>query len=102
VWKVSWIFQCGGNLSQYVVSDIFCVIGKGPYLFGTSLVDLYGSGRFVCSNQTKSSTLKGLNFVSLTRRFCTVLMTSWASWRCLCISLIHLSRLGRCVTLRGC
>jgi hypothetical protein len=54
------------------VSDIFCVMGKGPYLFGASLVDLYGSGRFVHSSQTKSSTLKGLKFVSLTRHFCTV------------------------------
>jgi hypothetical protein len=79
VWKVLWIFQCGGNLSQYVVSNIFCVIGKGLYLFGASLVNSYGSRRFVRSSQTKSLTLKGLKFVSLTRHFCAVLMASWAS-----------------------
>jgi hypothetical protein len=58
------------------VSDIFCVTGKGLYLLGASLVNLYGSGRFVHSSQTESPILKGLKFVSLTRRFCAVLMAS--------------------------
>jgi hypothetical protein len=74
-------------------------MGKGPYLFGASLVDSYGSGRFVRSSHTRSSTLKGLKFVSLTRHFCAMLMASWASRRCLSISLSHLSRLGKCVVL---
>jgi hypothetical protein len=102
VWKVSCIFQCLGSSSRYVVSDIFWVMGKGPYLFGASLVDSYGSGRFVRSSHTRSSTLKGLKFVSLMRRFCAALMASWASRRCLCISLSRSSRFGRCVVLRGC
>jgi hypothetical protein len=81
------------------VSDIFCVMGKGPYLLGVSFADLYGSGRFVHSSQTESPTLKGLKFVSLTRHCCATLMASWASWQYCCISLICLLRLGSCVAL---
>jgi hypothetical protein len=89
-------------LSQYVMSSIFCMIGKGLYLFGASFVDLYGSGRFVCSSQSESLSLKGLKLVSLTRHRCNVLIASWASWWWCCISLICSSRLGNCVVLQGC
>jgi hypothetical protein len=102
VWKASWIFQCGGNLSRYVVSDIFCLMGKSLYLLGVSFVDLYGSGRFVRSSQTRSLILKGLKFVSLMRCFCAMFMASWASQQCLCILLSHLLRFGSCVVLLGC
>jgi hypothetical protein len=79
VWNALWIFQCEGNLRQYVMSEIFLVIGKGLYLLGASFVDLYGSGRFVCLSQTESPTLNGLKLVSLARHCCDVLMASWAS-----------------------
>jgi hypothetical protein len=63
-------------------------MGKGLYLLGASFANSYGNGRFVHLSQTKSPILKGLKFVSLTRYCCAVLMASWASWQCLCISLI--------------
>jgi hypothetical protein len=84
------------------MSDIFWVTGKGLYLFGVSLVDSYGSRRFVHSSQTESPVLKGLKFVSLMRHLCAILMASWASRWCFCISLIRSSGLGSCVTLQGC
>jgi len=103
VWKISWIFQVGGNLILYVTLDTWETTLKGSYLLGDNLgVMLLGRCRFVPSNQTLD--LMGNDKwcgCSLIQDSCALRCASWAAFLASSMDESHCSRDGMSVFLVG-
>jgi hypothetical protein len=66
MWKMMWIFQCGGSSRQYVKSESLSKIQKGPCCLLASLGEGSSVARFVASSHTEFPTSKpGLSCLHL-------------------------------------